>query len=103
MQIISKLSPAQIYIMGKNFSSKTNLLDYLMASDRPFYNILQAIIKDGYEHGEISPDLTVREIIIAYTNFSKGMIVNWRESDFSYDLLDQNKNIIERFFNIFKP
>ena len=75
---------------------------HLQNQDRYYYQVITQIITEGQERGQITKDMTVREIQRLYTLSERAIIYDYCISNGNYSLGEYTKEIMPRLFGSVK-
>jgi AcrR family transcriptional regulator len=75
---------------------------FLIESDRMFYHVFNDLIEEGQRKGEITKDLSVKEIISIITTCIRGVIYDWCLQKGSFDVVSYGNNLISMMLNQIK-
>ncbi|MBR2028366.1 MAG: TetR/AcrR family transcriptional regulator [Oscillospiraceae bacterium] len=75
---------------------------HLQNQDRYYYQIITQIIAEGQERGQITNDMTVREIQRLYTLSERAIIYDYCISNGNYSLGEYTREIMPRLFGSVK-
>ena len=91
--LLSSLYSSQVITKGDK---------HLQNQDRYYYQVITQIIAEGQERGQITKDMTVREIQRLYTLSERAIIYDYCISNGNYSLGEYTKQIMPRLFGSVK-
>lgn len=91
--LLSSLYSSQVITKGDK---------HLQNQDRYYYQVITQIIAEGQERGQITKDMTVREIQRLYTLSERAIIYDYCISNGNYSLGEYTKEIMPRLFGSVK-
>ena len=91
--LLSSLYSSQVITKGDK---------HLQNQDRYYYQVITQIITEGQERGQITKDMTVREIQRLYTLSERAIIYDYCISNGNYSLGEYTKEIMPRLFGSVK-
>lgn len=91
-----------IRAMSSDFLREDELKSSLSDRGRPLYRVLDQLITEGREKGEVPNHLTNPELIRMIIIFTRGMTYDWELSDECFNIFERNRNIINTFFDRMK-
>ena len=91
--LLSSLYSSQVITKGDK---------HLQNQDRYYYQVITQIIVEGQERGQITKDMTVREIQRLYTLSERAIIYDYCISNGNYSLGEYTKEIMPRLFGSVK-
>ena len=91
--LLSSLYSSQVITKGDK---------HLQNQDRYYYHVITQIISEGQERGQITKDMTVREIQRLYTLSERAIIYDYCISNGNYSLGEYTKEIMPRLFGSVK-
>ena len=91
--LLSSLYSSQVVTKGDK---------HLQNQDRYYYQVITQIIAEGQERGQITKDMTVREIQRLYTLSERAIIYDYCISNGNYSLGEYTKEIMPRLFGSVK-
>ena len=70
---------------------------HLLEPDRTYYRLLRQIAIEGQEQGYFRDDLSINDIMKAYSMFERGMMYDWCLSNGNYSLTQYSQQILPLF------
>lgn len=70
---------------------------HLLEPDRTYYRLLRQIVIEGQEQGYFRDDLSINDIMKAYSMFERGMMYDWCLSNGNYSLTQYSQQILPLF------
>ena len=68
VELLARLFSTQLTTKGEK---------HLLDRSRTYFKLVQQVVREGQERGELRTDLTANEIINAYAMFERGMMYDW--------------------------
>lgn len=87
----------RMYSTQLTASGSRNLLDH----NRIYYKLIRQIVIEGRESGEFVTDISVNEIVRAYTMCERALITDWCLSNGEYSLCRESETILPRLLKGF--
>lgn len=93
-----------IDLLARLFSSQllTKGEKHLLDRGRTYFKLLQQIIREGQEKGELSHDLSVNEIVNAYAMFERALMYDWCLCNGEYALARYAAQMMPMFLEGFR-
>ena len=83
--VLSQLFSAQLVTKGEK---------HLLEPDRTYYRLLRQIAIEGQQQGLFREDLSVNDIMRAYSMFERGMMYDWCLASGNYSLTQYSQQIL---------
>lgn len=92
-------------LMGKLFSSQlvTRGDKHLLNRERTYFKLLQQIIREGQQRGQLRTDLSANEIVKAYAMFERGLMYDWCLCNGEYALSRYAGQMMPMFLQGYRP
>ena len=68
VELLARLFSTQLTTKGEK---------HLLDRSRAYFRVVQQVVREGQERGELRTDLTANEIMNAYAMFERGMMYDW--------------------------
>lgn len=93
-----------IDLLARLFSSQllTKGEKHLLDRGRTYFKLLQQIIREGQERGELRHDLSVNEIVNAYAMFERALMYDWCLCNGEYALARYSAQMMPMFLEGFR-
>lgn len=75
---------------------------FFLIPDRPLYNILKKIFKDGQDSGEFRSDITPDEMLTVCVRLMRGILYDWSIHKASFSLEEEQKILFQMMVNEFE-
>lgn len=89
---------ARLYSSQLVKSGEKHLLDH----NRTYYRLLRQIVSEGVKNGEFRNDMTVNEMVKAYTLFERGLLYDWCICEGEYALANYSASLLPVWLSGFK-
>lgn len=87
-------------IVKEIFKGQTNILNqFITLEDRPFYQILIDVIKEGQREKILRQDIPPKDLCNYIIVFSRGLIQDWYMKDGAYDINEKSEKYLDIFIN----
>ncbi len=93
LDLLKRLYSSQLVTAGEK-----HLLDH----NRTYYKLLRQIVSEGLANGEFRSDMTVNEMVKAYTLFERGILYDWCICDGNYALANYSQTLLPVLLGGFK-
>ena len=93
LDLLARLYSSQLVTRGEK-----HLLDH----NRTYYKLLRRIFSEGQQRGELSPEVTVSEMVRVYALCERALIYDWCLSEGSYSLMQYGQIMMPRFLDSFR-
>lgn len=93
LDLLARLYSSQLVTRGEK-----HLLDH----NRIYYKLLRRIFSEGQQRGELSPEVTVSEMVRVYALCERALIYDWCLSDGGYSLTQYGQTMLPRFLDSFR-
>ena len=93
LDLLKRLYSSQLVTAGEK-----HLLDH----NRTYYKLLRQIVSEGLTNGEFRSDMTVNEMVKAYTLFERGILYDWCICDGNYALANYSQTLLPVLLGGFK-
>ncbi len=88
VSLLSQLFSTQLLTKGEK---------HMLEPDRTYYRLLRQIVLEGKEKNCFRDDLSVNDIMKAYSMFERGMMYDWCLSSGNYSLYQYSRQILPLF------
>ena len=93
MELLARLLSSQLVTHGER---------HLLDRSRTYFRLLQQVVRDGQEKGELRDDMTVNEIARAYAMFERALMYDWCLNNASYALSKYSASMMPMFLDGFR-
>ena len=93
MELLARLLSSQLVTHGEK---------HLLDRSRTYFRLLQQVVRDGQEKGELRDDMTVNEIARAYAMFERALMYDWCLNNASYALSKYSASMMPMFLDGFR-
>lgn len=92
-------------LMGRLFSSQliTHGEKHLLSRDRTYFKLLQQIVREGQQKGQLRTDLSGNEIVKGYAMFERGLMYDWCLCNGEYALARYAEQMMPMFLQGYRP
>lgn len=90
VELMSQLFATQLTTSGER---------HMLSQNRTYYKLLRQIASEGKNQGVFRDNLSVNDIIKAYSMFERGMMYEWCISGGTYSLCQYSESILPTFLN----
>ena len=92
-------------LLGRLFSSQliTHSEKHLLSRDRTYFKLLQQIVREGQQHGQLRTDLSGNEIVKGYAMFERGLMYDWCLCNGEYALARYAGQMMPMFLQGYRP
>jgi len=90
IELLARLFSTQLTTRGEK---------HLLDRSRTYFKILQQIVRQGLERGELRQDMSVNEIVNAYAMFERALMYDWCLSNGGYALAQYAGQMLPIFLN----
>ena len=88
VELLARLFSTQLTTKGEK---------HLLDRSRAYFRVVQQVVREGQERGELRTDLTANEIMNSYAMFERGMMYDWCLANGSYSLCQYSQQILPLF------
>lgn len=92
-ELLSQLYSSQLVTRGEK---------HMLDQTRTYYKLLRQIVTEGQQRGELTTDLSAKEIARIYAISERGMIYDWCISGGSYSLRGYAADMLPRLMSAFR-
>ena len=85
VELLARLLSTQLTTKGEK---------HLLDRSRAYFRVVQQVVREGQERGELRTDLTANEIMNAYAMFERGMMYDWCLAGGNYSLTQYSQQIL---------
>lgn len=93
IELLARLFSTQLTTRGEK---------HLLDRSRTYFKLLQQIVRQGLERGELRQDMTVNEIVNAYAMFERALMYDWCLSGGEYALAQHGARLLPLFLEGFR-
>ena len=93
IELLARLFSTQLITRGEK---------HLLDRSRTYFKLLQQIVRQGLERGELRQDMTVNEIVNAYAMFERALMYDWCLSGGEYALAQHGGRLLPLFLDGFR-
>ena len=93
IELLARLFSTQLTTRGEK---------HLLDRSRTYFKLLQQIVRQGLERGELRGDMTVNEIVNAYAMFERALMYDWCLSGGEYALAQHGARLLPLFLEGFR-
>ena len=93
LELLARLFSSQLVTRGEK-----HLLDH----NRTYFKLLQQIVREGLERGELRGDMSANEIVKAYAMFERALMYDWCLSGGEYALARYASQMMPMFLDGFR-
>jgi len=93
IELLARLFSTQLTTRGEK---------HLLDRSRTYFKLLQQIVRQGLEKGELRQDMTVNEIVNAYAMFERALMYDWCLSGGEYALAQHGARLLPLFLEGFR-
>ena len=92
-------------LLGRLFSSQliTHSEKHLLSRDRTYFKLLQQIVREGQQRGQLRTDLSGNEIVKGYAMFERGLMYDWCLCNGEYALARYAGQMMPMFLQGYRP
>ena len=94
VELLSRLFSTQLVTKGEK---------HLLNRNRTYFKLLQQIVREGQNRGELRSDLTANQIINDYAMFERAMMYDWCLADGEYAIAQYGDRMMPMFVRGFLP
>ena len=93
LELLARLFSSQLVTRGEK---------HLLDRNRTYFNLLQQIVREGLERGELRGDMSANEIVKAYAMFERALMYDWCLSGGEYALARYAAQMMPMFLEGFR-
>lgn len=93
LELLARLFSSQLVTRGEK---------HLLDRNRTYFKLLQQIVREGLEHGELRGDMSANEIVKAYAMFERALMYDWCLSGGEYALARYAAQMMPMFLDGFR-
>ena len=94
VELLARLFSTQLTTRGEK---------HLLNRNRTYFKLLQQVVRQGLERGELRNDMTANQIINDYAMFERAMMYDWCLSDGKYALSQYGDRLMPMFLQGYLP
>lgn len=101
--MIEDTVPAEL--LGRLYASQltTRGEKHVLDQSRTYYKLLRQLIAEGQRRGELTADLTAKELARSYALCERGLMYDWCLTGGGYSLRDYGAAMLPRLLSFFRP
>ena len=93
LELLARLFSSQLVTRGEK---------HLLDRNRTYFKLLQQIVREGLERGELRGDMSANEIVKAYAMFERALMYDWCLSGGEYALARYAAQMMPMFLEGFR-
>ena len=94
VELLARLFSTQLTTRGEK---------HLLDRSRTYFKLLQQVVRQGLERGELRSDMTVNQIMNDYAMFERALMYDWCLSDGGYALSQNGDRMMPAFLQGYLP
>lgn len=94
VELLARLFSTQLTTRGEK---------HLLNRNRTYFKLLQQVVRQGQERGELRRDITANEIINDYAMFERALMYDWCLADGEYSLAQYAERMMPLFLHGYVP
>ena len=94
VELLARLFSTQLTTRGEK---------HLLNRNRTYFKLLQQVVRQGLERGELRSDMTVNQIMNDYAMFERALMYDWCLSDGGYALSQYGDRMMPAFLQGYVP
>ena len=94
VELLARLFSTQLTTRGEK---------HLLNRNRTYFKLLQQVVRQGLERGELRSDMSANQIINDYAMFERAMMYDWCLSDGKYALSQYGDRLMPMFLRSYLP